>query len=53
MTVSVAQIELDEGGSRDYTVVLDSQPTGPVTVTPALLSGCGSRPDTADDAADV
>ena len=39
VTVSAAQIELDEGGSRDYTVVLDSQPTGPVTVTPALQSG--------------
>ena len=34
VTVTPVQLELDEGGSRGYTVELDSQPTGPVTVTP-------------------
>ena len=35
VTIAPAQIELDEGGSRGYTVKLDSQPTATVTVTPA------------------
>ena len=35
MTIAPAQLELDEGGSRGYTVKLDSQPTATVTVTPA------------------
>ena len=34
VTVSETAIELREGGSASYTVVLDTQPTGPVTVTP-------------------
>ena len=35
VTVAPVQLELDEGGSRGYTVTLDSQPTGDVTVTPS------------------
>ena len=35
VTVAPVQLELDEGGSRGYTVTLDSQPTGNVTVTPS------------------
>ena len=34
VTIAPPQIELDEGGSRGYTVKLDSQPTATVTVTP-------------------
>ena len=35
VTVTPVQLELDEGGDRTYTVGLDSQPTGAVTVTPS------------------
>ena len=37
--VSKTELNIDEGGTGTYTVVLDSQPTGPVTVTPARSSG--------------
>ncbi len=33
VTVSATAVAVDEGGSGSYTVVLDSQPTGTVTVT--------------------
>ena len=39
VTVSDTTIELREGGSGSYTVVLDTQPTGTVTVTPSLATG--------------
>ena len=39
VTVSEAELDINEGGTGTYTVVLDSQPTGPVTVTPARSSG--------------
>ena len=39
VTVSVADLDIDEGGTGSYTVVLDTQPTGDVTVTPLLSSG--------------
>ena len=35
VTVTPVQLGLGEGGNRGYTVKLDSQPTGPVTVTPS------------------
>ena len=36
VTLSTAEVFPGEGGSATYTVVLDSAPTGPVTVTPAV-----------------
>ena len=36
VTVSHETLQVDEEGQATYTVVLDSRPTGPVTVTPAL-----------------
>ena len=36
VSVSLAQLELEEGGSRGYEVQLDSQPSGDVTVTPTI-----------------
>ena len=41
VTVSATAIDLREGGSATYTVVLDTQPTGPVTVTPAAAGAQG------------
>ena len=35
VTVSETVLEVEEGGSNEYTVVLDLQPTGTVTVTPS------------------
>ena len=35
VTVTPVQLGLDEGASRGYTVALDSEPTGDVTVTPS------------------
>ena len=35
VTVTPVQLVLEEGGNRGYTVKLDSQPTGSVTVTPS------------------
>ena len=35
VTVSPTSLSVTEGGSNSYTVVLDSQPTGTVTVTPS------------------
>ena len=39
VTLSVATLSVPEGGSAEYTVVLDSEPTGEVTVTPSLEAG--------------
>ena len=39
VTVSTATLTVTEGGSNTYTVVLDSQPTGAVTVTMGGASG--------------
>ena len=39
VTVSVTALNIDEGGTGTYTVVLDSEPAGQVTVTPARSSG--------------
>ncbi len=41
--VSASSLTVPEGASRTYTVVLSSQPTGPVTVTPSVKAG--SSPD--------
>ena len=55
MTVSETGLDIAEGGGGTYTVVLDSQPTGQVTVTPARTSGdadvtvSGALTFTADD----
>ena len=37
--ISPTSLTLPEGGDESYTVVLTSQPTGEVTVTPSLASG--------------
>ena len=39
VTVSRTRLGIDEGGSGTYTIVLDLQPTGNVTVTPSRTSG--------------
>ena len=39
VTVSETGLDIAEGGGGTYTVVLDSQPTGQVTVTPSRSSG--------------
>ena len=39
VTVSAAMLSIAEGGTGTYTVVLDSEPAGEVTVTPARSSG--------------
>ena len=39
VTVSETGLDIAEGGGGTYTVVLDSQPTGQVTVTPARSIG--------------
>ena len=39
VTVSATTLTVTEGTSATYTVVLDTQPTGPVTVTPSRSSG--------------
>ena len=39
VTVSKTELEIDEGDDGTYTVVLDSQPTGQVTVTPSRSGG--------------
>jgi len=36
VSVSPTTLSVDEGSSATYTVVLDSRPTGNVTVTPAV-----------------
>ena len=36
VTISDAALTVGEGSSETYTVVLDSEPTGPVTVTPTV-----------------
>ena len=43
VAVSPTALPVPEGGDATYTVVLASQPTGPVTVTPSLAAG--SSPD--------
>ena len=42
IAVSTEALTVPEGDSRTYTVVLRSQPSGPVTVTPALEAGSSS-----------
>ena len=39
VTLSATSLEIDEGGSGTYTVVLDTRPTAAVTVTPSRGSG--------------
>ena len=39
VTLSASDVQVREGGRKTYTVVLDTQPTGTVTVTPALAVG--------------
>ena len=39
VTVSTTALDIDEGDDGTYTVVLDSKPTGQVTVTPSRTSG--------------
>ena len=39
VTFSGPTLSVPEGGDATYTVVLESEPTGPVTVTPSLASG--------------
>ena len=39
VTVSKTALDIDEGDDGAYTVVLDSEPTGQVTVTPSRSSG--------------
>ena len=39
VTLSAPDVQVREGGRKTYTVVLDTQPTGTVTVTPALAVG--------------
>ena len=39
VTVSKTDLDIAEGGDGDYTVVLTSEPTGQVTVTPSRSSG--------------
>ena len=39
VTLSETDLDLNEGGEGTYTVVLDSEPTAPVTVTPSRSSG--------------
>ena len=41
VTVSETELGIDEGGTGTYTVVLDSEPTASVTVTPSRSSGSG------------
>ena len=55
VTLSKSELAIAEGDDGTYTVVLDSEPTGPVTVTPARSSGdtdvtaSGALTFTADD----
>ena len=55
VTVSKSELEIEEGDDSDYTVVLTSEPTGQVTVTPSRSSGdtdvtvSGALTFTADD----
>ncbi len=39
VTVDLTSLTIDEGSSRDYTVVLESQPSDPVTITVGGFSG--------------
>ena len=39
--ISPTEMALDEGNGRNYTVMLTSQPTGTVTVTPTFPAGAG------------
>ena len=41
VTILPASLEIDEGATGTYTVVLDSAPTADVTVTPSISSGNG------------
>ena len=39
VTLSETDLDINEGGNGTYTVVLDTRPTAPVTVTPSRSSG--------------
>ena len=39
VTISKDEVVFEEGGSATYTVVLDTQPTGTVTVRPEIITG--------------
>ena len=39
VSLSASSLEIDEGGENTYTVVLDTEPTASVTVTPSRSSG--------------
>ena len=41
VTIRPPSLEIDEGATGTYTVVLDSAPTADVTVTPSIASGAG------------
>ena len=41
VTILPVSLEIDEGMTEPYTIVLDSQPTADVTVTPSVSSGSG------------
>ena len=43
VTVSATSLDVDEGDDATYTVVLTSQPTADVTVTPSRSSGDTGR----------
>ena len=45
VTLSTTSLEITEGGNGTYTVVLDSEPTGNVTVTLASTTGAGVSVD--------
>ena len=42
VTISSESVQLREGGRATYTVVLDTQPTGTVTIRPSLAGGSDS-----------
>ena len=42
VTISSESVQLREGGRATYTVVLDTQPTGTVTIRPSLADGSDS-----------
>ena len=46
LTISPATLTVDEGGTADYTVRLDTEPTGEVTVTIAGEGDVSVEPDT-------
>ena len=45
VTISETSLEIEEGDSETYTVVLDTQPAGDVTVTLGSITGTDLSPD--------